>query len=354
MTWLLYLLRIKLGKLGKRIKLGKLGKRIKRSMSLSFSLPPLSATALCLRGIDLSRPEDIDAIEAIAAFMHDGLTSIDLNGCALGPDGFALLAPAIARLPGLLHIDIGDNNLGVDEVAPMLAALPHKSMQSLKIGHNNIVFDEVTRLMPYLRNMRNLKILDISEFNLGEVYIKPAKDLPGALKLLTQLTTLDLSLTLLDAVTMAALAPVLPASLMTLYLKDNILDCEGAIVLAPDLARLTSLRVLSLSGNGINTVGITALAPSLARLTALRRLDLSRNVINDDGMAVLAPALARLTQLKDLDLSSNEIGDIGAALCAPCAIAATELLLINVSCNQISPARIADLVRIFQDDTVEA
>jgi hypothetical protein len=71
----------------------------------------------------------------------------------------------------------------------------------------------------------------------------------------------------------------------------------------PVLSMMTQLTSLNLSLNDLGAAGAASLAPALSMMTQMTSLDLSRNHFGAAEAASLAPALSMMTQMTSLDLS---------------------------------------------------
>ena len=104
-------------------------------------------------------------------------------------------------------------------------------------------------------------------------------------------------------IALATLVQWAATELSELYLADNAVGDEGIELLAPALAKSTSLKVLCLSRNGISPKGIQALSSVLQSSSSnLEKLILRDDLFGDDGAKIFASSLANNVSLKALDL----------------------------------------------------
>jgi Ran GTPase-activating protein (RanGAP) involved in mRNA processing and transport len=164
------------------------------------------------------------------------------------------------------------------------------------------------------------------------------RSLASTLKKMVELTSLELPHNDIGAAGATLLAPILArmTKLTSLDLGDNDMKYAGAAALAPSLVRMKSLKSLDLSRNTFKAVVV--LTPALEMLSEqLTSLDLSFNYIATDGAVLLAPALARMTKLTSLSLAANHIAHSLAPTLAPMA----QLTSLNLSYNSFAAAPLA-------------
>lgn len=212
------------------------------------------------------------------------LQELRLSHNELWWNGAQTLANALRPLTKLEELDLSSNFLGSDSAIPNLASALAEltSLHVLKLSDNGFRKDHVTALAPTIAALTSLRALDLSGNNLGWNFDAA---LAHALTKFQQLEELDLSRNYLG--------------------KRN---TSNDLVTA--LAKLTSLRVLKLSNNYLTTNHVTALTPTITGLRFLRVLDLSLNNLQNDDVKALAPTIAGITLLRVLDLSRNSLGSI--------------------------------------------
>lgn len=117
-------------------------------------------------------------------------------------------------------------------------------------------------------------------------------------------------------------------SLTSLKLWNNSISAQGATILAPAIAKLSSLLVLSLGCNSIGAEGVKALghpymtsgsnsSSDCSGPVLLQRLDLTQNSLGDEGIRALVPFLSKLVSLQSLSLDSNSVSASGVKALGP-------------------------------------
>ena len=107
-----------------------------------------------------------------------------------------------------------------------------------------------------------------------------------------------------------ALAVLLPTTteLRELDLSNNDIDDEGVDAVAGALANNSRLRILYLSGNQITVGGCQSIAALLGNPNSnLAELYLHNNNIHDEGALIFANALVNNRKLKELAIDDNDI-----------------------------------------------
>jgi len=95
-------------------------------------------------------------------------------------------------------------------------------------------------------------------------------------------------------------------------MAGNSLFSDGAISLVANLRFCANLRVLDLSANFISEQDIATFGELLAQCTTLQALWLVDNLIDEDGCIRLAHELASNRGLRYIDLSGNSLTLDGA------------------------------------------
>jgi len=207
-------------------------------------------------------------------------TALDVGARDLREDGTAIVG-AVALMPSagcLTALDMSGNALGIDggaALAPALAALC-VTLRELYLGFN-----------------------DLGRFGSAAV--------AGALSCLTALEVLDLQSNLVEGTGATAVAESvrgLPA-LRELYLQFNTFGRNAAAAaLAAALSTLSRLEVLDLDGNELSEEGCNAIADGMSGLAELRVVDLQRNGASAESV------LLRLSHLVGLELEISGSGGI--------------------------------------------
>ena len=212
------------------------------------------------------------------------------------------------------------SNLGLTEIPQSLFALVHLKNLNLGSDYRYGRVNYITKLPQKLRNLQNLKKIDLS--------YNPIKNLTS-LKQLTQLHTLNCSRTRISVFE--------PIEFLT---ELTSLDCSHNEIESIELiGKLTRLQTLNCSGNNISSfepIGVLTQLKSLicsntkissldpiSALTELTTLNCSHNQIKS-----LEP-LRALTKLQTLNCSDNSINSF-EAISLP-----TEITILNCSNNQM-------------------
>ncbi|CAF3319953.1 unnamed protein product [Rotaria sp. Silwood2] len=128
-----------------------------------------------------------------------------------------------------------------------------------------------------------------------------------------------------------------------LWLKQNSITSQGALILADALQHNITLRELYLYGNQISDIGSRALAQALStEYSTLTRLSLGSNDITDEGARYFSDMLKINRTLRHLLLSTNKIGDRG------CSYLANALIYHNTTLERLD----LDLNRAITDTSV--
>ena len=182
-------------------------------------------------------------LAAVLLARQCALTSLCLDGCALGSAGVGALATALADLThgarhgacGLQTLRLEYNRMGPEGTARLAAALPHcPSLQALYLQCNGIGSEGARALGTALGTSQSLKTLDV-----GDNEMDLAK-----LRLLLEGVRAQYALTALD-------------------LSNNNLGDEGAEALAAELRANPALRFVKVSGNGVGEMGGASLAAAV-------------------------------------------------------------------------------------------
>ena len=248
------------------------------------------------------------------------LKSLELPDVDTEPDTESDVSSLSASLAGLVSLEsliLGRIGLSTADAKMMLSNLT--SLRHLELGCHNVTSD----IAPALAALKALTHLDFMYNHLGESDEGMAAT-SASLCLLTDLVFLDLEGNISD-VTVAAAAALghsLPQSLTHLSMAENNLGAGGIVAFSPGLQRLTALRTLDLSGNisyeesaRVISDSVRALAACLERMPGLTSLHLCGNCLGPDCVPTLAGGV-NLQQLKELNLSFNQLDVSGALLLA--------------------------------------
>ena len=273
--------------------------------------PPL---ALLLGAIACAGSGEILGIP-VEELRADTLSSLDLRGQMIGPEGAMLLGSIIPLNAVLKNCNLLQNCLDV-ESATMLA----------KIGsEKGIMLSGMTR--------------DQTEADFLDQNLRPADAILIAsdLKLTAVLTSLDLRSNIIGDDGAKAIVEALKvnAVLTKLNLFDNNIGDDGAKAIAEALKVNEVLNNLDLRRNSIGADGARAIAEALKVNSVLTTLYMSGNSIGGDGAKAIAEALKVNPVLTILVLGGNSIGDDGAEAIAEALKVNPVLTNLNLYNNQI-------------------
>lgn len=251
--------------------------------------------------------------------MPDG--RLDLCKQALGPDGAALIAEALAgtaRPAGVRHLLLGTDGLGDDGAAEVTGKTVGAGIETLYLGCNGITAGGACRIADNLR---------ASEHVVSGVWLKRnplgttgGRAAAGLVAAASGLRTLDLVQTGLDPAGLAVLAEALLGAagagrrVERLFVGGNPLGRTGAAPLAALLAA-GAVGELYASAAGLGDAGALLLADALERAPYGRtaRLSVASNGIGPGAAARLATAAAT-SGVELLDLGRvRAAGVLGAA-----------------------------------------
>ena len=299
-----------------------------QALAVNTSLTTLNLSGNCIG------PEGATSLSQALA-LNTSLTTLDLSVNGIRPEGATLLFRALAVNTSLTTLNLSGNSIGAEDATSLSQALAvNTSLTTLDLSDNGIRPEGATSLSQVLALNTSLTTLNLS---VNGIRPEGATSLSQALAVTTSLTTLNLSRNSIGAegATSLSQALVINTSLTTLDLSDNGIRPEGATSLSQALAVTTSLTTLNLSRNSIDAEGATSLSQALALNTSLTTLDLSVNGIRPEGATSLSQALAVNTSLTTLDLCDNGIRPEGATSLSQALAVTTSLTTLNLSRNSI-------------------
>lgn len=288
-------------------------------------LAPLTQACHAARLTDLrleSNALGMAGCEALAQALRclSALTRLVLHECGSTQGGMAALAPALATLRHLSHLQVS-HGAAVDALptatafaATALPALAH-SLEVLDVSQLQLGSEGGAALSPGLAALTRLRrlYLDVNHLGLMSGHRHQERraafePLAAALSRLTALTKLSAARNHLGGLPATLLMPALAhcTRLQVLDLDDCGLGSNGdGTPLAAALAATPALTYLSLALNKLGDVHVRALPPASRGLTRLASLNLSRNLVY--SAADLLQALAPLTSLTRLGLTGNAL-----------------------------------------------
>lgn len=301
--------------------------------------------------------------EALAVSL---LQSLGLSSCLIGNTGLRALALALPCTSRLRRLDVSGNGIdeaGVDFIAFALKQQPGLDLQEINLSGNPIGDRGVAALassLPYSR----CAILDLTRCNLGDEAAKYlAKVLPHA-----TVTRLTLTSNSIGQDGVAHLMETVASSdLRELYLGSNVLSTTSATLLRSTIEDLCcpteaagigdssflrgagNLRVLDLKNNSRLGSYLKSLAAEIGRPKGrLQSLNLTNCGLQyaADKLPLLGQAIACSHSLHDLCLASNGL-DCNRMSQLSRGLAGCPLQVLNLRSNLIGAEGAAALVQAF-------
>ena len=215
----------------------------------------------------------------------DTLSSLDLGGRMIRPEGAMLIASVIPVTAAVTTLNLEWNKIGDEGAIAIADALKVNAVVTeLELGSNEIGDEGAKAIAEALKSGTAV----LTKLNLFQNEISPegAKAIAEALKVNAVLTTLDLI--------------------------NNNIGPEGAIAIADALKVNAVVTELELGSNEIGDEGAKAIAEALKSGTAvLTKLNLFQNEISPEGAIAIAEALKVNAVLTKLNLKYNSMGDAG-------------------------------------------
>ena len=239
------------------------------------------------------------------------LRRLSIRGNGYNIKGCTALARSLDAMVLLEELDLSDNQIGGAGMQQLVVSLAHKPLKYLNLAENDL--DEEGSL-----------------------------SLVAMLQTTTTLETLDLTDNGMEAAAGAVVCS-LPATLVSLRLGNNGIDCRCLIAIAEIVHRLPALKELVLESNEIADDGISQFSQimreAVERETTccnLVSLNLIANKIGSRGCSSLIGALTRLPCIVELRLGENLICEMGCMEIASALGALTALRELDLGCNRIS------------------
>ncbi len=314
-------------------------------------LPETTVTSLILDGNAIGP----DGAQALAACLpRTKLTHLSLRSCKIEERGMLALASALAHSPQLQSLNLHRNKIGIQGIAQLAAALPSSSLTELNLHRsylNELGREGLQALYSFLKVLPHSKIsiLDIGLNGLGHegaaVLAEALSDRENA-GFAAQFKVCRLYNSDLGPYGAVALADAFASTgLEEIELGANRLQQRGALAFAK-LLESTPLLKLGIGWNEIGDEGAEAIFKALSK-SALTHLDVSGNHLGPQGAAALQGMLPH-SRLVELNFGANEIGDQGAESLSK-ALPHCGLSCIDVQENGITPLgaeKIASVLRL--------
>jgi Ran GTPase-activating protein (RanGAP) involved in mRNA processing and transport len=213
-----------------------------------------------------------------------------------------LLKSKNLRTLNFCNVSIQDENCFLPE-----SLSKNTTMQELRIDNCKLSPERCADLGKLIRTSQSLKVLNLSNLNLGKAAIEIAKALESNSG---SLCHLEMSDNRMDSETISSLLKSLQRSttLISLRLNRSGISSKNAGDLADLLATNKHLQALSLCDNSLNGASIRIMAEQgLGHNETLQTLFLSHNPIGDEGAISLTNFLMENTVLQSLVLVDCEI-----------------------------------------------
>ena len=139
-----------------------------------------------------------------------------------------------------------------------------------------------------------------------------------------------------ESLTQLSLLLPLFSSLKILQLSENDLGTEGLKKLGPLLSKLQSLKKLSITKNNLKAPGCKLLAQNLKDLKELVNLDLSGNKMGNEGLKPICLSLQNLVKLKSLKLMNNSLTSESSNYLISCLPNLKKLGVLRLTGNNIN------------------
>ena len=179
------------------------------------------------------------------------------------------------------------------------------NLKSLDISRNQITCESGNCIGNVLSHNHNLQDLNLSHNN---VESKGIQDIFQGLTSVSCLTELDISRTNINNGAADAIAAVLSHNnnLQEFYLNSNILHLEGVIRIFKGMQNILSLTKLVVGHNNITDGAADSIASVLSRNCNLQWLYLDKTNMKSEGISIIAKAIKHIP-VKLLDIRNNGI-----------------------------------------------
>lgn len=248
------------------------------------------------------------------------LESINLEDNNLTDSGLGPILHSIVSIPGLLEINLSQNEIGPDTATALFNYLIDKScpLERLVLRHADVDDYECDRFIDAVKRNSSLKTLILSNNKIG---------------LAENLNTVMPDLTT-GGEALANLLRLSTCKLETLILDWNSIRLDGAIDLASSLAVNSSLTHLDLSFNAMGQAGGIAVGVALHDNRTLKVLNLSSNNIDACATFAICASILCNHTIKSLILDGNPIAEQGAkVLMMMPLLVGTRVGISAVGCN---------------------
>jgi len=219
----------------------------------------------------------------------------------------------------------------------------NSSLKHVKLSNNQMGDEPLAEIIEAVSLHSQLEKLELWRMNIGR---KEYSALANLLLMTSELRALNLCNTGFDDEGMEALVGALAnSSLISLDLSDNrAITSRGCQSVAALLENPNSnLERLYLANNNIGNEGALIFANAMASNRQLKSLDLYHNAITAEGWSVFSKVLCDTSSVNKTSLSNHALGSLGVDLNIPADVAS--LLALNRSSNDKTQVAIRKILK---------
>ena len=250
-------------------------------------------------------PHQVVSLGFFLSRLHRKWKELNLSRCFIGDHGIKLLYHYICRditnKQETTTIDLSCNKFTGASSPPIGDIITHLQPHTLMLDDNNIT--SVKDISTAVINTNTVKVLNMWNNDLTSQEASAISDMMTCLE--------------------------------ELYISDNKLGDDGAVIISKGITETNTLRVLTIGVNNITSTGAIAIANSLLHNTSLEELDMRFNAIGQDGATAIAQAITNNKTLKKLIINKCEITSTGATAIANSLLHNTSLEVLDMNWNAI-------------------
>jgi len=230
----------------------------------------------------------------------------NLYGYKIGDEGLESIMPFLRTSTSLTVLNLGKNDLGLQVkgsqlIIEALALIP--TIIELNIGENHFNGLELQLILNAIKVHPSIRVLNVCNYNLDEKHIQQILDILQE----RGITHLYLSGCSLNIISIHWITEALKANrtLISLSLNNNNLQSEAASYLAEALHENHTLRNLYVASNNMNHGCVHLIATNMS----LTLLDISHNNMDAITRQGISEALQTNGKLTTLILQDNDYSD---------------------------------------------
>ncbi|XP_065890344.1 protein NLRC3-like isoform X2 [Dysidea avara] len=262
------------------------------------------------------------------------------------------------KILNLFNCRIGDQGIGVlhrclcgDKTHKQAITTIDLTLNKLTGASSLLIGETITHYQPQILRLGCNKITSL-------------RDMSSAVIITNTLKVLFLDSNGLKAQEASALSDIM-CCLEELYICNNDLGDDGAVILSGGITQTSKLRVLDIGDNKITTTGTMTIANSLTYNTSIELLDIMGNAIGQDGATAIAEAITENRTIKELNIARCKILGTGAIAVANSLWHNTSLEILNmnhITIDQDGATAIAEAIMnndtlkklsLWNDDTID-